>query len=171
MQAREKRQVVPRGYAQSESLTSMQLQLLLQLNAVLSLIAVVVEVPVLYHKLTVYELDVFGRVMAPLCFGLWGTTELIRLWIGQTGNLREQLPQMSVFVMISIFPQLPCLLYLTQLQFMQMPMESALGGLLLAILIAEIVVGLGAARKLMGKQRQSYVRLVELLEKEDAKPI
>jgi hypothetical protein len=102
---------------------------------------------------------------------VWAATELIRLWIGHTGNLREQLPQMSVFVMISIFPQVPCLLYLTQLQLMQLPIENALGGLLLALVVAEIFVGFSAARRLMGKQRQSYVRLVELLEKEDAKPI
>lgn len=159
--ADEESKVLPRGYAQTESSTSWVLQLCLEYNACMSLLFLVVESAVLSEKLTRFELDVFGQVLAPLTFGVWAASEVFRLWFGYTGNLQEKLPQMSVFFLLSLFPQLPCLLYLMRLQDLQLPFERAMGGMLFAIVCVELVASWRAVRCLIRKQTRSYARLID----------
>mmetsp|Transcript_16817 Transcript_16817/g.32797 ORF Transcript_16817/g.32797 Transcript_16817/m.32797 type:complete len:165 (-) Transcript_16817:148-642(-) len=153
--------VVPRGYVLARSSTSTSLQVCLHFNMYMSLIFLVLESIMLSNKLQHYELDVFGQVLAPLAFGVWCASEFFRLWFGFTGNLQEKLPQMSVFLLLSLFPQLPCLLYLMQLQDLQLPMEKILGGIMFAFTGFELIIGYHAMQALVKKQTVTYSRLIE----------
>lgn len=160
-------QRLPRGYAQVESSSCRELQVVLHFNLYLSVIFIVLESVLLANKLQTYELDVFGQVLAPLCFGVWAAAELIRLYFGYSGNLQEKLPQIAVFFLLSIFPQLPCLVYVMHLQSLQLPMESVLGWSVFILTLVELGLSYGAVRKLVVKQTSSYARLVDIDEEEE----
>ncbi|GBG28061.1 Transmembrane protein 17 [Hondaea fermentalgiana] len=151
---------VPRGFVHTRSSTSAALQVCLQFNVYMSAIFLVLQSLALTEKLRTFELDVFGKVLAPLTFGVWCASEVFRLWFGFTGNLQEKLPQMSVFLLLSLFPQLPCLLYLMNLQDLQFPVERILGGFMFTFTGVELVMGYHAMQALVKKQTTSYSRLV-----------
>jgi hypothetical protein len=53
----------------------------------------------------------FQQFVVPSAFGLWLFAEPFRLYCGYVGNLNEKVPQMSAFILISIFTQFPAIGY------------------------------------------------------------
>mmetsp|Transcript_19780 Transcript_19780/g.32501 ORF Transcript_19780/g.32501 Transcript_19780/m.32501 type:complete len:177 (+) Transcript_19780:402-932(+) len=158
---------VPRGYVQAESSTSQSLQVCLHYNLVLSTVFFVLECYVISYKLGTYELEVFGQVLTPLTFSVWASSEGFRLWFGYTGNLQEKLPQLSVFMLLSLFPQLPCLIYLLHLQELQLPFERAMSASLVVFVCFELLIGYMTIKSLVKKQTQSYFQLLVEEEQDD----
>lgn len=84
--------------------------------------------------------------MLPFVLALWCIVEVQRLWFGYMGNLQEkvgasargcrrrrcpplsaQIPQLLFFLLLSVLPQVPFVLYLTWLQRGATPFERAAG--------------------------------------------
>jgi len=151
----------PRGFAQKESSASTTLQMLLHYNVFASALFLVVEGVILSSKLSRFELGVFGQVLTPLCFGMWFAVEVFRLWFGTLGNLQEKLPQLSVFFLLSVFPQLPCLLYLMHLQEGKLPMEQSFGSVLFVMVGVELFFAYMTIQNLVLKQTSTYSRLLD----------
>ena len=49
-------------------------------------------------------------------FSLWCCIEIVRIGLGYIGNLLEKVPMISAFLLLTIFPQLVAILFLTFLQ-------------------------------------------------------
>lgn len=69
------------------------------------------------NKLYNYEFpnSIFKVLTLPI-FLLWSCTELARVGLGYVGNIKERVPMVSAFLLLTIFPQLVAVLFFTFLQ-------------------------------------------------------
>lgn len=88
-------------------------------------------------------------------------TECFRLYFGYSGNLLERVPHMSSFLLLTCFPQLPFVFFLTVVTEHRYPFEIAAGSILLVILIVEAVLGYYANKRLTTKQTASFMRMCQ----------
>jgi len=138
-----------------------KLQVCLFFNLYAAVAFFVLEVYVLQYKLRTYEMGIFSSVLSPMTFSVWALSEIFRLWFGYVGNLQEKLPQLSVFALLSFFPQLPCLVYLTYLQEIGLPFEAVMGTCLIIITCAELSFSYFSLQGFVQKQTQTYFRLMD----------
>ena len=89
---------------------------MLRLNAYVSFVYFIMQAIVLRYKLRTYVVDTFQEVLMPLTFVIWSLAEIFRLNFGYTGNLKERIPQLCAFFLVTIFPQLPCQFYMVNFQ-------------------------------------------------------
>jgi len=151
----------PRGFRQTEMLSSWRLQALLMFNAYYSGIYFVMEAIVMSYKLRTYVVDTFQVVLMPLTFVIWSFAELFRLNFGYTGNLRERVPQLCAFFLVTIFPQLPCQFFLVNYQGVQLPWDTATSAIHLFFCISELVFSYLAIRRFSAKQGANFFRLLQ----------
>ena len=86
----------------------------------------------------------------------WIFTEPFRLAFGWTGNLRESVPNLFLFVLLTIIPQTPAQMYLASFQKDVTAFDMALGTVSVAFLVLEIVVGIHALLRLLHAQAERY---------------
>ncbi|XP_077943558.1 transmembrane protein 17A [Gasterosteus aculeatus] len=78
--------------------------------------------------------------------------EVVRLYLGYVGNLREKVPELAAFCLLSFMFQLPVLLFfLTDEGILILPLERAVHSLYLAFLLAQILASFLALRTMTRK--------------------
>jgi len=71
----------------------------------------------LLNKLYNYEFqNSILKILTLPIFLLWSSTELARVALGYVGNIKERVPMISAFLLLTIFPQLVAVLFFTFLQ-------------------------------------------------------
>jgi transmembrane protein 17 len=151
------------AHAPREITSSLSLQILLYFNALSSAIYAIFSASLSVYKsnnLLSTNMGI-GRYIAPFALVMWLITELPRLWFGYTGNLREKVPQLSAFQLLTIFPSLPAVVYLALLQPVRFPIETSLGLTIIFFEILELVVSYRALRRQIAIQTASFFRLVQ----------
>ena len=102
--------------------------------------------------------------MIPFAFCIWSLFEVFRLYFGFVGNAEEKVPQLSAFVLSTLFPQIFLLFYLgygMRAEAPQFSFEGPLSNLLLLFCIAELAVSYKALQQLISRQTASFFRLVQ----------
>ena len=92
---------------------------------------------------------------------IWAAIEPARLYYGFSGNLRERVPELSTYLLISLFPQVPFVLYLAYVQPVQFPVDPILGSFMLVFLVFEVVLGVRAVHTQITSQTAQFMRLCE----------
>lgn len=93
------------------------------------------------------------KILSPTIFAIWAITEAPRLLFGYTGNLKEKVPQMASFVLLTLFPSLPALCYFLFAEVNKTPLDWALHVIQFGITLAELFVGRRALSVLIRSQR------------------
>ena len=110
------------------------------------------------------SLSLLQFFLLPFAFCIWSLFEIFRLYFGYVGNADEKVPQLSAFVLSTIFPQIPLLLYLgygQRAETVRFSYEVPLSTLLLLLCIFEVSVSYKALSKLISRQTASFFRLVQ----------
>lgn len=103
------------------------------------------------------------RIVQPAIFSVWVLVEISRLRLGYSGNLDERIPELSAFLMLTIFPALPFVAVLTFLdEGWKLPIDEVPGWFQLAFYIAEVLMAPSVVRGLMRAQTAQYFRQVEM---------
>ncbi|XP_053530308.1 transmembrane protein 17A [Ictalurus punctatus] len=78
--------------------------------------------------------------------------EVLRVYLGYVGNLKEKVPELAAFLLISLAFQLPILLFfLTDEGLIVLPLEQAVHALYLAFLLGEVLSSFVALRVMTRK--------------------
>uniref|UniRef100_A0A3Q4HKA8 Zgc:112294 n=1 Tax=Neolamprologus brichardi TaxID=32507 RepID=A0A3Q4HKA8_NEOBR len=78
--------------------------------------------------------------------------EVVRLYLGYTGNLKEKVPELAAFWLLSFMFQLPVLLFfLTDEGIIILPLERAVHSIYLLFLLAQILASFLALRTMTRK--------------------
>ena len=102
--------------------------------------------------------------LLPFAFFIWTLFEIFRLYFGFIGNAEEKVPQLSAFVLSTLFPQVFLLIYLgygQSTQTVRFSYEVPLSTVLLIFCVAELSVSYTALTKLISRQTASFFRLVQ----------
>lgn len=94
-------------------------------------------------------------------FSLWCCIEIVRIGLGYIGNLLEKVPMISAFLLLTIFPQLVAILFLTFLQDPVFPFDTAAGSMMMLFLLSELYVGRLTFRTLIERQTAQFFRLCQ----------
>lgn len=100
-------------------------------------------------------------IVTPILTFVFGVVEIARLRLGYSGNLRERVPELSAFLLLTCFPSIPFVGFLTFGQVPMLPREPIIGVPLLLILIAEVVFAYRGVRMLIKKQTAQFFRLCQ----------
>lgn len=145
----------------TDTVSSVSLQQLLYYNSFSSMVYVIFSVINNYNKQSlVYQSSLNEQLVVPV-FGFWVIAEVCRLLCGFLGNLQEKVPETSAFLVISLFPQFPALIYLTVLQEHAFPFDRIFGWFLLVQLGLEFVFGINSLRKMIKHQTAQFYRLCQ----------
>nr|XP_057926700.1 transmembrane protein 17A [Doryrhamphus excisus] len=78
--------------------------------------------------------------------------EALRLYLGYVGNLKEKVPELSAFWLLTFLFQLPVILFfLTDEKILILPLERAVHSLYLTFLLAQILAAMLALRRMTRK--------------------
>jgi hypothetical protein len=116
------------------SLANVPLQIMLFSNSCLSILYAVVIGAVAVEKSIGYSHDV-----PIVALFLWVVIEPIRLSLGFSGNLTEKVPNLATYLLMTVFPQLPLVVYLGYLQGVTFPIDNILGSFMLICLVSLFV--------------------------------
>ncbi|XP_028680009.1 transmembrane protein 17A [Erpetoichthys calabaricus] len=85
------------------------------------------------------------------------STELLRLYLGYVGNLQEKVPELATFWLLTVFFQLPLLLFFqTDEEVVILPLERAVHLIFLLFLISETVMAFLALKAVTQKLTMKY---------------
>ena len=87
---------------------------------------------------------------------LWVFTEPFRLALGWTGNLRENTPNLFIFIVLTFVPQMPAQAFLATFQKNITPFDRALNTFSLAFLVVGFISGIFAFMRLLRSQAQKF---------------
>jgi hypothetical protein len=141
---------------QKPSLSSLGLQTSLYYNAFLSLLFVTVAGACAVQKAVVYH-----RYVPATAIGLYFIVEPVRLTFGFSGNLKEKVPDLATYLLMSVFPQLPLVIYLAYLQSIKFPVDSIVGSIMLIFLVLQIYYGVRTMQRLIRMQTSQFMRLCD----------
>jgi hypothetical protein len=82
-----------------------------------------------------YNLQLQKYALIPIVV-FWILVEFIRIYYGMSGNLREKVPDLLTYLLISVFPQLPLVLYLAFFQEISFPIDPIMGVIMLIVLVS-----------------------------------
>lgn len=89
------------------SLASLPLQISLYYNCLFSILFAIVVGSCSVNKILFYNKKVSISVLS-----VWSFIEPFRLYYGYSGNLRERVADLATYLLMTLFPQLPFILYL-----------------------------------------------------------
>ena len=92
----------------------------------------------------------FERSLLLPTYCIWLLAEIPRLYVGQKGVLRDKLPEMAAFLLLSFFPQIWIALYTSYLQ--QTMVDKVLGTLMLVFIVVELVLAWRFLRSIITRQ-------------------
>ncbi len=93
--------------------------------------------------------------------------EVTRLYLGYLGNLTEKVPELAGFWLLTVLLQLPiqCFLFLNA-DLILLPLERAANAVMVALVLAELVVGFVALREITRHQAKKF-HLMQLQMREE----
>mmetsp|Transcript_25039 Transcript_25039/g.34505 ORF Transcript_25039/g.34505 Transcript_25039/m.34505 type:complete len:114 (+) Transcript_25039:391-732(+) len=87
---------------------------------------------------------------------LWAVLEPLRLLLGYSGNLQEKVPFLGVFMLVSLFPQLPVNAYFAIAQPDATAFDKSLGTVSSIMLLTELVGAVLAIRQIIQSQDEKF---------------
>lgn len=144
------------------SLSTLVLQVIIHYNALFSVLYAILVGVAAVNKLYSFEFHTTLQkyVLLPI-FVVWLVTEPFRLYFGYSGNLQEKVSHVVSYLLISVFPQLPLVVYLAYLQEITFPMDFIMGSIMLIFLILDIFFGVRMLRSLIRSQTAQFRRICE----------
>ncbi|XDV21407.1 hypothetical protein PO909_026507 [Leuciscus waleckii] len=135
----------------AEVWSHLPLQMLLYFNMFFFPFWWISEVMMLHLKPTYYQcLLVTGMVLISIF-------EVLRVYLGYIGNLKEKVPELAGFWLISFLFQLPIVLFfITDQDIIILPLERAVHSLYLAFLLGELLASFLALRVMTRKLAQQF---------------
>jgi transmembrane protein 17 len=150
----------------SEISSSITFAALIYLHLFFSFVYFLANLAIVSEKVSNYKFNSnLQEVLLLPTYTIWCAGEVSRFYFAYTGNLKERVPQMSAFLLMTIFPQLPTVIYLAFYQEYIFPFDEAAGALMFAMLIIELVVGYVTLHTLIQRQTAQFYRLCQ--EEED----
>lgn len=146
----------PKGTSHRHSLSSLPLQVVLHFNALFSLLFLVVVGSCSLAKVLYYNKKVSISSMT-----VWFVFEVVRLYYGISGNMTEKVPELATYVLITIFPQIPFMVYFAYVQPVLFPVDPILGTFMLVYLAVQIYFGFMTIRQQIQSQTAKFMRLCE----------
>ena len=142
--------------AHRPSLSNLRLQIALYFNVLYSLVFAVVIGACSVQKVLYFNKKVSVSVVA-----FWAAFEAVRLYYGVSGNLKERVPELSTYILMTIFPQIPFVLYLAYVQPVLFPVDPILGSFMLVFLTTQLLFGWQTVRVLIRSQTAHFLRVSE----------
>jgi len=103
-------------------------------------------------------MNVIMRFVIPIFSVVWALLEGVRLWLGFSGNLRERVPELAAFVLLTVFPQIPIVILLGFVAVDRVPADLVTAFPQLVFLVLEAVLAFRSVRALMRKQTAEFFR-------------
>ena len=89
---------------------------------------------------------------------IWLLTEVVRLQLGQHGNIQEKVSKLATSMLLSLFPQLPILIYLGSYQEIIFPSEKVFVSILIALDVVQICFALFTLRRFIKEKTRRFYR-------------
>lgn len=105
-----------------------------------------------------YFCNSFQRSLLVPVYCIWLIAEVPRLYVGHKGVLRDRLPEIAAFVLLSFFPQVFTVLYLTFLQEIIFPFDRTLGAIMLFAVALELALAWRLLRSIITRQSANFYR-------------
>lgn len=135
------------------------LAVLLHYNCYFSFIFAVLTGRLVFDKHTnFFFCNRFQRDLLIPIYCIWIAAEVPRLYVGQMGVLRDKLPELAAFLLLTFFPQVFTVLYIGFLQEIIVPCDSAMGSIMLMIIMLEIVMAWKFLRNIINRQTNMFYR-------------
>ena len=134
------------------AIVSLPLQVALYYNLVLSVLFATVVGACSVQKMLFYNKLVSISVIV-----IWTAIEPLRLFIGLRGNMKEKVPDISTHLLISVFPQLPLVIYLAYFQPVLFPVDPILGTFMIVFIVVEFIFGIALVRKQIKLQTTEFI--------------
>lgn len=118
--------------------SSLPLQKLLYFNLLYSPFFGAAHIALLVYKLYYLTAGRIATYILPVAVVVWCLVEIARLRLGYFGNLREKVPELSAFFLLTAFPSLACVAYLTAVQRVlrnDLPLDVAVGIPMIAFVV------------------------------------
>lgn len=144
------------GISTVPSLSSLPLQVTLHFNLLFSIVYTILVGATCTSKVLYYN-----KKVAISNIIVWLVFEVVRLYYGISGNINEKVPELSAYLLITIFPQIPFALYFAYIQPVLFPVDPILGTLMLLLLLFQIWEGLSTTRRLIRSQTAQFMRLCD----------
>ncbi|OQR94279.1 hypothetical protein ACHHYP_01574 [Achlya hypogyna] len=147
---------------QSEVGVNLPLQMLLYYHACFSAFTFPIWTGVFYRKMTDLKYSsAIGMYAEICCFCIYLPTDVVRLYLGYSGNLLEKVPHLVGFTFLSLVPQVPCVLYLTAASEHSLPFTEIIGVLNFLFLSAQMYHAYYACRASIRRQTAMFMRLCD----------
>lgn len=135
------------------------LAVLIHYNVYFSLIFGTLTGRFVFEKTRHFEFDTeFQRDLLVPVFLVWWLAELPRLYVGQKGVLRDKLPEIAAFLLLSLFPQIWIVIYLAFLQEFVFTFDRVLGVTMLMAILAESCLSWRLLRSIIARQSALFRR-------------
>eukprot|EP00753_Platysulcus_tardus_P021132 PLAT8639.1.p1 GENE.PLAT8639.1~~PLAT8639.1.p1 ORF type:complete len:288 (+),score=95.38 PLAT8639.1:177-1040(+) len=138
---------------------SLPLQALLYYQGIFSAVYALLIGRATWWKMTTLRLGLIEGAILPASMALWILVEPVRLRFGYTGNRSEETTQLSAFLILSGFPQIPAVVYISWLQAQPLPIEPLLGTIQILFLLVELVLAWKTVKLFIDKQTSLFVRM------------
>lgn len=142
----------------SEELSSLPLQVMLYFNNLMFPVVLFAGGWSVRTKMTDWEeleLNFFFVLITTIMFVVWALLEAIRLFAGWPGNLKEKVPQLTGFVMLTGF-QVPISCYHLFLQAGVTAFDRGLWTAVLLFTVPEMVFGFRTVKRLIRSQAEGF---------------
>ena len=135
------------------------LAILMHFNFYLSLVFALLIGRLLLLKHGYYHFcNSFQRSLLVPAYCTWLVAEIPRLYVGMKGVLRDKLPEMAAFVLLSFFPQVWIAMYVSFVQEIILPLDAVLGMMMVACIVAETALAWRYLRSISARQSALYFR-------------
>ena len=138
------------------SLSSLPLAISLYYNCLFSIMFACV-----IGACSVYKNLYFNKKVSVSVIAFWCLIEPFRLYYGISGNMKEKVPDIATFLLITIFPQTPFILYFSYIQPVKFPVDPILGSFMLTFLVVEVIYAIQLVRVQIRSQTTQFMRLCE----------
>ena len=146
----------PKGTTHRQSLSSLPLQVTLHFNGLFSVLFLVVVGACSLAKVLYYNKKVSISTMT-----VWCVFEVVRLYYGISGNMTEKVPELATYILLTIFPQMPFMIYFAYVQPVLFPVDPILGTFMLIALVIQIYLGFLTLVRQIRSQTSQFMRLCE----------
>ena len=87
---------------------------------------------------------------------IWFTAEVPRLVAGRSGNVEENISRLSAFIFLTMFPQVPAVIYFAFYQEMCFPMDRAVGITMIIFLSCGLLLGCITIQSFVKRQTREF---------------
>lgn len=144
------------GLTHVSSISNLSLQVILHFNVLFSLLYAI-----LVGSCSMSKVLYYNKKVSISSISVWVVFESVRLYYGISGNMTENVPELSAYLLITVFPQIPFTLYFAYIQPVLFPADPVLGTLMLLLLLFQIYWGFITTRRLIRNQTAQFMRLCD----------